>query len=351
MIAILALFVLLCLYGIKISWKKEALVDYMSVPHTQSIKGIFILLVFFSHFNSYVNLTAPTDVLYRNLIRLFGQTMVTLFLFYSGYGVMESIRAKGSKYVASLPVNRILATLFKFDCAVLLFVLLAVILGDHITWGQLVLSLIGWESVGNSNWYIFVILLLYAFTYAAFALFGKQKPVVPVAVVTGLSVIYIIVISAWNIRPYHWYDTVLCYALGMFYSLYRKPFEKIVNRNRLTYLCALAVTGGLFLVSMKWSSLPGMGYLIHLAFTMTVVIATMRITLHNRVLQFCGKNLFELYILQRIPMIIFSRMGWASNPVAYFAVCMIATLLIVMPFKLISDKAWKQLTVKKKQPV
>ena len=39
------------------------------------------------------------------------QLMVTMFLFYSGYGVMESIKRKGDDYIKSFPKKRILTTL------------------------------------------------------------------------------------------------------------------------------------------------------------------------------------------------------------------------------------------------
>ena len=54
--------------------------------------------------------------------------MVAPFLFWSGFGVMESIRRKGEAYVRALPVNRGLRTLIHFDCALLLFLLVRFII-------------------------------------------------------------------------------------------------------------------------------------------------------------------------------------------------------------------------------
>ena len=39
---------------------------------------------------------------------------------------------------------------------------------------RILLSLIGWKSIGNSNWYMFDILLLYVLTYVAFKVTKKQ---------------------------------------------------------------------------------------------------------------------------------------------------------------------------------
>lgn len=338
MILYLGLFVLLCLYGIKIYTAKDSMADYLSVGKTQSIKGIFIILVFFSHFNSYVQLTDRLDLVYKSFIDLFGQTMVTLFLFYSGYGIMESIRKKGNAYIRQLPVKRILATIFRFDCAVLLFAAVSLAFGERITLTRLLLSLVGWESVGNSNWYIFVILLLYFLTFVVFSLFGKYGNNVCVIAVLAFVGLYVFFFDYWGIKPVYWYNTALCYVLGMFYSLVRKRIEQIINKNLCIYLLTLIAFAGAFLALLKFSELPGAGFLVYLFFAATVVVATMRISLDNCVLRYFGKNLFELYILQRLPMMIFLKLGMEVHIEVYFALCVISTILLAVPFKQITGK-------------
>lgn len=130
--------------------------DYLGREQCDSIKGVFILFVFFSHFMGYVGRVGGY-VIDTHL----GQMMVTLFLFYSGYGVMESIKKKGDEYVKSMPKRRILTTLVNFDIAVLAFIALDLILGRPITIKLTLLSFVCWESVGNSNWYIFAIICCY----------------------------------------------------------------------------------------------------------------------------------------------------------------------------------------------
>ena len=55
--------------------------DYMSRENTTSVNGLFILLVFLNHIQSYV--TLPEG--FHRLTLAFGQLMVATFLFYSGY--------------------------------------------------------------------------------------------------------------------------------------------------------------------------------------------------------------------------------------------------------------------------
>lgn len=62
---------------------------YLSRRETTSVKGVFTLLVFFSHFSGYVSPDGGrADALFRAVNSGIGQLMVVMFLFYSGYGIM-----------------------------------------------------------------------------------------------------------------------------------------------------------------------------------------------------------------------------------------------------------------------
>lgn len=342
MIVFFLLYAVLCLYGMKLHRNLNQ--SYLSVDNTQSIKGVFIILVFFSHFNSYVSFESGLDLIYQNTVGLFGQKMVTMFLFYSGYGVMESINKKGLNYLKHFPVNRILATLFKFSCAVFVFFLIGVfVTGQKYEFTTVLLALIGWKSIGNSNWYIFVILILYLITYISHRYLLQKNRGIPLAI-TFMSIAGLVALNeVYGVKPYFWIDTALCYVMGMIYSQYRKIFELIINKKTWGYylITSLAIVTLAFLQKYSESTLSLIA--LNVCFTIVVLLLTMRITIKNRVIMWCGKNLFEIYILQRIPMIIFKQLGLSKyNIYVYFALCLISTLLMVLPFKYITDKLWRE---------
>ncbi len=330
------------LFGVKFQTKGTA--EYLSIENTQAVKGIFILMVFFSHFNGYITLSGTLDNLYYQ--SLLGQAMVAMFLFYSGYGVMESIKRKGAPYVAQIPKKRILGTLFNFDCAVVLFVILALILGQKLTVKQVLLSLIGWDSVGNSNWYIFVILVLYALTYLVFTVLPRKSHYISVAVMGILSCVLIYLTAHNGIKPYFWYDTMLCYALGMGYSLIKQYVERFVNRNIVIWLLSLGVSTAAYLLLRGHN--PKLDVLANLAFSVAFVVFSMRVTLQNKVLKWCGEHLFEIYILQRIPMIVFKHIGLIDfNVYIGFVASLAVTVGLTLVFGRFTDIAWKALTTRK----
>lgn len=191
MLVFVLLLIVVCLYKIEFvnkNNKQSIFQDYLSIEKTTAIKGIFIIIVFIKHINDYLVYNNKLDQYAVLPILMLGQSIVTMFLFYSGYGVMESIKKKGNSYIKAIPKNRILATLYRFDIALILFFIIGLLIGNTFSFKTILLSMIGWDSLGNSNWYIFVILMLYLFTYISFAAF-KGNQLLGVIGTTVLSIV------------------------------------------------------------------------------------------------------------------------------------------------------------------
>lgn len=355
------LFVLLCLYKVQLKPKngEKYMTDYMSVEKTMAIKGIFIMLVFFSHFNSYVTFDSPAELQYAKIFKLIGQAMVTLFLFYSGFGVTESIKKKGMAYVNKIPVTRILGTYFRFDIAVLIFIIVGAILGHTYPVSQYLLSFTGWDSVGNSNWYIFAVVIAYFITFISFkisSLLTKKLPkqasdCLSACFVTLGCVAYVLVLYGFKLKSMYWYDTIICYACGVWYSLLKDRIEKIINKNIAVYAVFLIFSAaGTFYFMFNRGSSFIKAELFMLFFVAFVVILSMRVSFHNKILVWCGKNLFGLYIMQRIPMMIFRSLGVADfNIYVYFVLCVAVTVPVAWVFEKYTGKLWNLITSPRKK--
>ena len=91
-------------------------------------------MVLVSHASQYVSdagyaYSGWSDALFLKAVWLFGQLIVVMFLFFSGYGVMTAVRNKGEAYVRAMPRHRILSVLLSFDIAVACFALVGLLLG------------------------------------------------------------------------------------------------------------------------------------------------------------------------------------------------------------------------------
>lgn len=310
--------------------------EYCTPGKTATVKGIFVLIVFLSHMRAYVTLT-PGDKAALSFVSYLGQLMVVPFLFYSGYGVMESIQRKGLDYVRRMPFQRILKTLLRFDMVVLIYLCIRLIFGDPVTIRQVLLALTGWGSIGNSNWFVFIALLLYGLTFLSF-LRLSQSPFLGASVLTVLAAGAVFVLAVT--KDSWWHDTMLCYVLGVWFSLLRRPLEKWILRNDMTWLAALllALAGFLFLRKrMGWG--PFYPHLCGLAFSVLLILLTAKLSLNNPFLHFLGTYTFELYLLQRIPMkLMLYHEICTEEPALFFLLSFGITCVLAVAFRRIAAK-------------
>lgn len=309
--------------------------DYMSIEKTNSIKGIFILLVFFSHTQDFICLSdSCADAVYITVNNIIGQSVVSPFLIFSGYGIIFSIATKKEQYLSSIPTKRFLKVLLHFDIAVLLFLLVQTILGKHFTIWQIVLSFVAWDSIGNSNWYIFVILCLYLITYASFSITNRTKyPLHMGALLTCiLSVALIVVLHTEKGGQQWWYDTVMCYPAGMALYLSKDRIDKMMSQNRFIYYIVLVSVANMTLLAYKFRGIMYVHFLKHILVGALIVLVSMKVAINNRILNFFGKHLFAVYIIMRIPMLILDFFGFSNNNAAFVILSLFATIVFAIVF-------------------
>ena len=312
--------------------------DYIALNRIQPVKGIFLLLVFLSHFVQYVELNGVWDAPYFEIRRFLGQLVVVPFLFYSGYGIAESIRVKGHSYVQNMPRKRLVKVLLQFDCAVILFLVLRYITGTTYSAKRILLTLLGWEGIGNSNWYIFAILFLYTATYISYVLFPRRH-YLPLITLTILTSVFVLVMSRYKVD--YWYNRTFAYVAGVWFSCFKKSFETVVLSNERNYRITLFLTGLLFLfLHSHWSSLvPYLATCV--VFAVLVVLVTAKLQLRSPFLSYCGEHLFSLFILQRIPMIALNNTAIENFPYLFLLVSFGITVLLSFVFDKLMNKLFR----------
>lgn len=312
--------------------------DYLAFGTTNAVKGIFILLVFISHVVPYiVNAGYVFDGIMGDLFwkihSWVGQWIVAMFLFYSGYGIMESIKYKGANYVVLIPKKRIFTVLLNFDVAVLAYILLSLFLGNDLSICQCLLSFVGWESVGNSNWYIFVIMLAYLITYVSFVPpLTKRR----ISVYIAYSLLFLSMLLLSVFKGTWWYDTILCFGAGLLYSYHKDVAESFARKHYVLSL-SIVLIACILLYNVPFG-LKGLRYnMFCIAFCILIVLLTMKFSVNSNLLIWFGKNLFPLYIYQRIPMILFSSVAGGyfvlHYPMSYAVTCFAITILIALLYK------------------
>ncbi len=318
--------------------------QYLSKDTTNAIKGLFVIMVFLSHSISYIQMDNMADTMYVTVRRYLGQLIVCMFLFYSGYGVFESIKHK-KDYMKHFLRNRLLKTWIHFALAILCFIVVDYFLGYKFKLKTYVLAFTGWESVNNSNWFLFCILYMYIVTYLACKI-AKSFHARWLWMVF-FTIVYILLTHHY--KDYWWWDTSVCYLLGMLYSIVKDDIEKDIQNQfsgvRYFLLC------GLFVLLLSTTYIDG-GIYTSLAkstfFTVLVVLLTMRFNVRNKVLIWFGENTFNIFILQRIPMMFLSKMYPSINKYCFVFICFIITLLMSEAFNIVIKRIDNMLLRKKK---
>ena len=335
MIFILLTFLLICLIGVCYSRKGNK--DFFNQQQTNCVRGIFALIIFMSHFNSYfpAGLGGVGDSVYLGIIRNIGQMMVAPFLFISGYGIFLSSRKK-KNYINEFPKKRILKTFVFFALAVLLYLIYNLTTGQHYDLATNLLAFAGWTSIGNSNWFMFAILFLYIATYASALLTKKEINNRTIAIISAITLIYVLVMHFVQGGDHWWYDTVLCFPAGLLFASLHDKIRDFYARHRLiSASVSVASFALLFIISKHIGrNLPyAIIYnLLSCAFCLLIARICFSISFGNPVPMFLGTYGFEIYILQRIPHSFFSPMFSNNAPLCFF-ISLASTILISIVFK------------------
>ena len=191
------------------------------------------------------------------------------------------------------------------------------------------LAFTGWTSLGNSNWYIFAVLMLYLFTFIAFFRLA-EKPARALWVVTGFTAVYIAVLAF--LKDAWWFDTVLLYPIGMWYSFGKARMESFLRGKAYRFWLVFSAV----FAAMVVFHLLCANYLCYELWLITlalfIVLLTMKVKIGNPVLHFFGKHLFEIYILMRIPMLILLHWG-ITNTYVFVLSSFAVTVLLAVGFQ------------------
>lgn len=94
MILFILILLMIIISNAEIAKSNEFNTEYSSIGQTNVIKGIFVILVLLGHGSGYLKLTGVLDIPYKSFQSHIGQMVVSMFFFYSGFGMIKSIMKK-----------------------------------------------------------------------------------------------------------------------------------------------------------------------------------------------------------------------------------------------------------------
>jgi peptidoglycan/LPS O-acetylase OafA/YrhL len=148
-----------------------------------------------------------------------------------------------------------------------------------------------------------------------------------------MCLIYIVLLH--NIKQSFWYNTIVAYPVGMFYSIYRGKIEQVVQKNNIVYISILIGTLLCALMSFHYQANFICYEILVVCFIAMICLVSMKISVKNGILLWLGKYTFEIYILQRLPMIMLQNS--ILNKYTFFMVCLATTFVIAVLYRKLTD--------------
>ena len=208
---------------------------------------------------------------------------------------------------------------------VFIYLLLSFLLDKDYSLSRIIWSFTVLSSIGNSNWYVFAILVMYIIVYISFKYF-KKNGITSCAI---MSILYIILMKAFKGQDW-WYNIILCFPAGMILSKYKDKVCSII-RKPIFFVCMFILALVLYIFHLHIFAYEVIA--ISLCFLIVDICAYKEIK--NDLFQFLGQYVFEIYILQRVSMIIFKRY---FHEWIYFLICIVVTFGLAYVFKKLETK-------------
>ena len=326
----LAFFVLL--NEVTIKGDGEYFDDYISHRSTMCINGFFTILIFLSHAVQYIELDGLFDATYLTFNKAMAQLVVATFLFYSGFGMMESINKRGHAYVKSIPFKRLFRVWYHFAFAILLYTVFNLLIGKHMELRTWLLSFTGYSSIGNSNWYMFVTFAMYIIIFIGFVIAPKHK-LVSLANVWVLTLCFIAAEMSLDL-PSRFYNTIILFPAGMTFSVLKPYFDSFIQKNDAIYWLSLSASLACMFIAYKYRFDSYTMYSIWAVFFMlSTILVTMKVKFSNDMLAWFGTHVFSIYILMRLPMQLFDLIGLSHHTFVFIVMSFVATVALMSIFE------------------
>lgn len=298
------IFLILCLLSIiNINLKgfNNFYYDYLDLKNSNYIKGIFVWMIILYHYRTYHR--TNKEYIYNIILNYVGQKMVSLFLFYSGFGINQSIKIKGIIYVKTLPKKGTIIFI-KSQIIILMYLLTNLILGIKTNLNNYFLSVIFKSHIGNSNWFAFSIISFYYYSYISFIFLQNKNYFYGIFFISIICYIHIyFVYYFYYPKIMHSVDNTLCFIIGFYYSLLKKYIDKILMKNDIFYFGIISsfiiIYYNFYICTIKTIWIAS---IINALFSFIIIFISMKVRFNNEFLYLLNKHSFSIYLLQRIVM-------------------------------------------------
>ncbi len=312
---------------------------YLSTEYTTQLRGIFALLVVYSH----LALNAAADGMF-GIFSTLGSYDVGIFFFLSGYGLLVQYQKKGKDYLKGFLWRRVVISL------VIPYIIFNVIyyaayhlMGNPVSVRDMLYSWVNGHPLVSNSWYIIAIFYFYLVFLIAALLSRvclRELTRGRLWLVAGLcflgSLAWMVICHAMGYGDWWFYS---CFPLnaGMLWVLIHKKaeswFAKLfwLKEALLLILCIVLYHAALILpqyIGMQTPIYLGYMQLSAVLFSVFIVCLGMRIRFEGKCLALLGRCSLELYLVHGLFLMLFrGDVLYLENPLVYSLAVVAASCL------------------------
>lgn len=290
--------------------------DGLSMEQTVSFRGILAVSILFHHLSQ----QAQCGVLFLPF-QHFGGMIVSMFFFYSGYGVQKKNR-KSPDYRKQFLGRRLPDILIPYAFANLVYALVL-----RIPIPQVLMGLVNGDPIVSYSWYVLHILFFYLAFYGLMCCFGQRRlpMVLSMALLTAA---WVYTAKEILVFPAFWYGTSHLLVVGMIWASWEQTLSGCLKKH---FLCSVSLSGlGFALLFVLSRSRSGAAELVlksgmYVCFVLLVLCLLSKVRMVNPILQFLGSISFELYLVHGLMILLLKDL---PLPPAFFCLAVLGTSIL-----------------------
>ncbi len=306
--------------------------DYLSRDNTEAWRGLCSIIIIIHHI--FLELS---DEKGSEWFVVSGFYAVSVFFFFSGYGLQKRYMEDGDKYRKSFLLKRIPKILIPYIGYTALYVIMNNAEGKRTGINEVITSIINGTPTASYSWYIIDILIFYFVFYLLMTVCKKRYWLMIL-----LSVFYIVlkIIVCKKLLYYgtFWYKTTHVIVVGMIWAVYE---DKIISIIKKRYYIFAAITvilsAALYIICTEMQIKDSFNHDLYMllarisaiVFVLAVMALSMRIKRGNAVLNMLGHISFDTYLSQGLVIGIFGADGFnITNSCLFVIIVLFGTVLL-----------------------
>ena len=268
-------------------------IGIFSKDATLPLRGLLALFIVLHHISLRLTYMIPEASLFDlSEFRSWGDLIVSVFFFMSGYGIIKSYQKKGKSYLDGFLTGRLFRIIVPYIICCILYIPF-----NNISISSII-CLETWKAdcpFLPSSWFVMAIFIEYLFFYFMAKIFSEVKNTIISSYF--LSLVLVFALICLDFRSWWWKD-LICFNFGMSISFHEEYLRRLLLNKKM-----LLVLGGLLLFVLNLPELINISsnFLLPIRVFLLPIFVWQLVCYtkytRNSILKWLGNISYEIYLV------------------------------------------------------